>query len=61
MANAPKSQYLRELVTLAFLAPQLQARVLAGAIPARLTVAALAKRPMPLAWADQAEWFNSAR
>jgi hypothetical protein len=51
---APPSPYLRRLVRLAFLAPDLQRAILAGRQPPGLTLEQLMRAPMPMLWADQA-------
>ena len=57
-AVAPVTQYERQLVRLAFLAPELQRRILAGDQPRDLTLRAMLKSEMPLAWADQTAWLE---
>jgi hypothetical protein len=44
---------------LAYLAPDLQREILAGRISDELTLRRLMRAPMPLAWADQVEWFRA--
>jgi len=51
---APASPYLRRLVRLAFLAPELQRAILAGRQPPGLTLERLMHAPMPMLWSDQA-------
>ena len=58
-AIAPATQYERQLSRLAFLAPDLQRRLLLGEHSPRLNPRALIKSEIPLAWADQAAWFDS--
>ena len=57
-AIAPVTQYERQLGRLAFLAPELQRRILAGDQPRDLTLRAILKNEMPLAWADQTAWLE---
>ena len=58
-AVAPATQYERQLGRLAFLAPALQRRILAGDQPRGLNLRAILKSEMPLAWADQTAWLES--
>jgi DNA invertase Pin-like site-specific DNA recombinase len=58
-ATAPATQYERQLSRLAFLAPDLQGQILSGTQPPGLTLRALLKAEMPLAWADQRRWFKA--
>ncbi len=55
---APGSPYLRRLVRLAFLAPDLQRAILEGRQPPDLTLGQLMQAPMPILWADQARLFD---
>jgi hypothetical protein len=55
---APASPYLRRLVRLAFLAPELQRAILAGRQPPGLTLERLMHAPMPMLWAEQAAMFD---
>ena len=57
-AVAPATQYERQLGRLAFLAPELQRRILAGDQPRGLNLRAILKNEMPLAWADQTAWLE---
>lgn len=57
-AVAPATQYERQLGRLAFLAPELQRRILAGDQPRGVTLRAILKSEMPLAWADQTAWLE---
>ncbi|MBT5459438.1 MAG: hypothetical protein HOK82_22805 [Rhodospirillaceae bacterium] len=57
--TAPSSPYLRRLVRLAFLAPELQRAILAGKQPPGLTLEQLMRTPMPILWSDQAAMFDS--
>ena len=50
---APPSPYLRRLVRLAFLAPDLQRAILAGRQPPGLTLEQLMRTPMPGLWSEQ--------
>ena len=52
--TAPPSPYLRRLVRLAFLSPDLQRAILAGQQPAGLTLESLMRVAMPLLWSEQA-------
>ncbi|WP_176696007.1 hypothetical protein [Phenylobacterium immobile] len=58
-AVAPATQYERQLSRLAFLAPALQRQILTGAQPRGLTLRAMLKSEMPLAWADQKAWIEA--
>ena len=53
--TAPGDRYELRLLALAFLAPDLQADILAGRQPAGLSLQQLIMNPTPLAWADQRE------
>ena len=55
---APASPYLRRLVRLAFLAPELQRAILAGRQPPGLTLERLMQTPMPMLWAEQATMLD---
>lgn len=57
-AAAPETQYERQLSRLAFLSPDLQRRILAGLQPAGLSLRAMLKTEMPLAWVDQVSWLE---
>ena len=59
MATAPEPRYLLRLAAAAFLAPDIQAAILAGRQPAGLTMKRLIHSPTPLAWADQRAAFSS--
>lgn len=52
-AKAPASAYQRMLATLAFLAPDIQAAIVAGRQPVGLKLEHLLRTETPLAWADQ--------
>jgi site-specific DNA recombinase len=56
---SPPSPYLRRLIRLAFLAPDLQRAILAGTQPPGLTLEQLMRAPLPLLWSEQADMFNS--
>lgn len=56
---APSSPYIRRLVRLAFLAPDLQRAILAGRQPPGLTLEQLMRSSMPPLWADQAAMFEA--
>lgn len=58
-AQAPETQHARQVSRLAFLAPDLQARVLRGDEPKALTLCSILKSDLPLAWADQRTLFAS--
>lgn len=58
-AAAPANLHQRQLSRLAFLAPDLQQRILCGAPPARLNLRTVLKSRVPLAWADQRAWFET--
>lgn len=47
--------YLRRLVPLAFLAPDIQAAIMDGRQPVGLTLQSLRDREIPMSWADQRE------
>ncbi len=55
---SPPTPYLRRLAKLAFLAPEIQAAILAGTQPATLQLEQLMHRPMPPLWDDQAAQFG---
>ena len=59
VATAPETRYLLRLAAAAFLAPDIQAAILAGRQPAGLTMTRLIHTPTPLAWADQRAAFSS--
>ena len=54
-ANGINDSYLRSLVPLAFLAPDVQAAIMDGRQPVGLTLQSLRDREIPLSWADQRE------
>ena len=56
---APPSPYLRRLIRLAFLAPDLQRDILAGRQPPGLTLEQIMHTPMPELWSDQAQMFKA--
>ena len=56
---APDSSYQRRLIRLAFLAPDLQAAILEGRQPPRLTLAAVRAEDLPLSWAGQRQLFGA--
>jgi hypothetical protein len=60
-AKAPELPNQRQLSRLAFLAPDLQRQILDGEQPACLKLRTLLKAELPLAWADQREWFERMR
>lgn len=51
---SPASPYLRQLVRLAFLAPDLQRAILAGEQPPGLNLEQLMHTPVPISWGEQA-------
>ena len=53
LPTTPEARYARRLLAMAFLAPDLQADILAGRQPAGLTLQQLILHPTPLAWIDQ--------
>jgi len=57
-AASPDNTYLRRLVQLAFLAPDIQRAIIEGRQPPGLTAAEIARRGVPLAWADQRALFD---
>jgi len=52
-ARAPKDSYVRKVIQLAFLAPDIQQAILDGRQPPGLTAQQIMDRPLPGAWADQ--------
>ncbi|MDB5446188.1 MAG: hypothetical protein JWQ97_1505 [Phenylobacterium sp.] len=54
-AQSVPESYLRRIIGLAFLAPDIQRAMLEGRQPAGLTAQQLMRRGVPLAWADQRE------
>ncbi|HRO33276.1 MAG TPA: recombinase family protein [Brevundimonas sp.] len=52
--------YLRQLVRLAFLAPDIQSAIIEGRQPVGLTLEHLVKTEMPLAWSEQRHVFGFA-
>ena len=56
-AAAPPTQHDRQVCRLAFLAPDLQARLLSGQHGRDLKLRTLLKSEVPLAWADQRRWL----
>ena len=59
MASAAGTQHDRHICRLAFMAPELQRRILGGTQPVDLGLRQVLKSPMPLAWADQKLWFET--
>jgi hypothetical protein len=51
--TSPTSPYLRKLLRLAFLAPDIQADILAGRQPGSLNLQQLINMPIPLSWREQ--------
>ena len=58
MQAAPASPWKRNLVRLAFLAPDIQRTILEGRQPDHLTLALLMKEEVPLLWSDQRRKFG---
>ena len=56
---SPASPYLRRLVRLAFLAPDLQRAILAGEQPPGLTLERLVRAQMPMLWSEQAAMLEA--
>ncbi|WP_421936504.1 recombinase family protein [Phenylobacterium sp.] len=56
LGAAPANPYERNLIKLAFLAPDLQAAILEGRQPPTLTLQALIAADLPAAWPDQRAW-----
>lgn len=56
LGAAPANPYERNLIKLAFLAPDLQAAILEGRQPPTLTLQALIAADLPPAWPDQRAW-----
>ncbi len=53
LVEAPANPHHRKRVRLAFLAPELQAAILAGTHPAGLTLDQMSETRLPLLWSDQ--------
>jgi len=58
-AMAPATQHERLIARLAFLAPDLQQKILDGHQPAAVNLGKFLEQRLPLAWADQATWISS--
>ena len=58
LQTAPTSPWKRNLVRLAFLAPDIQQIILTGRQPDHLTLALLMKEEIPLLWSDQRRKFG---
>jgi hypothetical protein len=56
LSSSPANPYERNLIRLAFLAPDLQAAILEGRQPEGLTLQALIETELPAAWPDQWAW-----
>ena len=56
--RSPDTQYGRRLISLAFLAPDLQRAILEGTQPADLTLDHLMAQAMPADWAQQRLLFD---
>lgn len=59
LAASPASAYERNLLKLAFLAPDLQVRILEGRQPPGLTLQAIIGADIPAAWPDQLAWAEA--
>ena len=57
-ARGAATAYRRLLANLAFLAPEIQAAIVAGRQPAGLKLEHLLRSDLPLAWADQQAKFG---
>lgn len=57
--SVPSSPYLRRVVRLAFLAPDLQRAILAGEQPPGLNLEQLMHNPIPVSWVEQAALFDT--
>ena len=60
LAEAPASPYMRRILRLAFLAPDLQRDILAGRHPPGLTLEQLMHRTIPYLWSEQAALFDDS-
>ncbi|WP_373085270.1 recombinase family protein [Sneathiella sp.] len=60
LQTSPTTPWRRQLVRLAFLAPEIQRAILEGRHPHTLTLAVLMKGEIPLLWADQRRLFGIA-
>ena len=58
LERSPTNPYERILVSLAFLAPQLQASIINGSQPASWRLEQLMTRDLPFAWIDQQQAFD---
>ena len=58
LTTAPPSPYLRRLLRLAFLAPDLQRAILDGRQPPGLTLEQLTRATIPHLWSEQAALFD---
>ena len=59
LSAPPPGPCERNLIKLAFLAPDLQQAILEGRQPAGLTLQALIEADLPPAWADQRTWAEA--
>ena len=57
---APATSYNRKLISLAFLAPDLQSAILDGRQPRTMTLGGLMDADVPLSWKKQREMFGAA-
>ncbi len=57
---APPTPHRHRIIRIAFLAPQIQKAILAGAQPRSLTLARLVDGPMPTLWSDQVRMLGMA-
>ena len=53
VSSAPGGAHERMLIRLAFLAPDIQAAILAGEQPGVMSLETIRYRPLPLCWDDQ--------
>jgi hypothetical protein len=58
-AQAAQDSFIRRLLPLAFLAPELQRAIVTGRAPRGLTLSRLLSRELPLAWADQPDFLRA--
>ncbi len=56
--TSPTSPYLRKIMRLAFLAPDIQRDILAGRQPAALNLQQLMEMALPLSWKEQRETLD---
>ena len=58
--SSPGDSYIRKIVRMAFLAPDIQAAIIDGRQPAGLTTKQVIENGVPAAWADQGVAFGFA-